>query len=325
MRRTAVRRISSKHRRRRRTANPFGRSVQVIGRWGRKFSRAARLGGRATALAKRWWRDICHVERNGALERRVDGAWRVGILTAESRLRRAATAFWRLGALLALGAACVPASAAPGFESPAVIARAASDYVRAQAQSDMPRAEIGVRAAAPDPRLRLPSCRQPLRMSTPSGARRAGNTVVRVSCAGERPWKLYVPVTVTVRLQVLVAARPLARGTRVTADAVRARLRDVARLPYGYYTRRSEVAGQVLRRNLAAGEALTPGVLRPPLLVRRGQVVTLIAGAAGFSVRSRGTALEGGARGALVRVRNQRSKRVVQGTVVGAGEVRVDG
>lgn len=249
------------------------------------------------------------------------------LLTTTASIRRLAIKYWRAGVLLACCAvfgAPLPV-AAQEFQSLASIRKEATDYALAAAKRAMPDARLAVRAATLDSRLHLPLCDSPLQSSAPSRGRKVGNTVVSVRCNGSRPWKLYVPVKVQARLMVLVAAQPLVRGTQVEADMLSRTERDVAQLPYGYFTRQKAVLGQVLQRNLSPGKVLTPGVLRPPLLVRRGQVVTLAAGADGFSVTTQGVALQDGARGALVRVRNSRSKRVVQGVVTGSGQVQVQG
>lgn len=246
-------------------------------------------------------------------------------LTNTRRLRALMTGYWRIVALLLCVGFWAPPAAAVDFESPATIRQAVAGYALAAAKHTLPGARLSVRAASLDARLRLPVCGQPLQISASSANRRVGNTVVSVRCPGPHPWKLYVPVKVSARLSVLVAAQPLVRGAQITAAMLSRAERDVARLPYGYFTRSSAVIGQVLKRNLEVGAPLTPGVLRAPWLVRRGQVVTLTAGAEGFSVTTQGVALQDGARGSLVRVRNSRSKRVVQGVVTGSGKVRVDG
>jgi len=248
-------------------------------------------------------------------------------LTAMAGFWKQAIKYWRIGVLLGCCAVFgIPSlAAAQEFQSLASIRKAAVDYALAAAKRAMPEAQLAARATSLDSRLRLPLCHHPLQSSAPSNGRAVGNTVVSVRCSGARPWKLYVPVEVKARLMVLVAAQPLVRGAQVKADMLSAAERDVTQLPYGYFTRQAAVLGQVLQRNLSTGKVLTPGMLRRPLLVRRGQVVTLTAGADGFSVTTQGVALQDGASGALVRVRNSQSKRVVQGVVTGSGQVQVQG
>jgi flagellar basal body P-ring formation protein FlgA len=58
-----------------------------------------------------------------------------------------------------------------------------------------------------------------------------------------------------------------------------------------------------------------------PDLVLRNEAVTLIYEAPGLMLTIRGKALESGAEGDLVNVLNIQSKRTVQGTVSGPGQV----
>ncbi|MEJ2480735.1 MAG: SAF domain-containing protein, partial [Acidihalobacter sp.] len=143
---------------------------------------------------------------------------------------------------------CPSPSVAQQFQSLDSIRKAAADYALAVAKQTLPSARLQVRASMLDSRLRLPRCDGPLKPSAPSGGRQVGHTVVAVRCTGAHPWKLYVPVEVKARLKVLVAAQPLARGAQVDAGMLSTAQRDVAQLPYGYFTRRSAVLGQVLRR-----------------------------------------------------------------------------
>lgn len=183
--------------------------------------------------------------------------------------------------------------------------------------------DVSIKVDALDARLRLPACAAPLQAFAPPGGRNIGNTTVGVRCAGARPWTLYVPARVIVRDQVLVAQYALARGQTVTANALAWQERDLSRLSFGYLTDRAAALGKVLRRAVGAGTVITPDMLAAPLLVQRGQTVTLVAGGSAVAVRMSGKALSDGALGEIVRVRNPRSERVVQGVVVASGEVRV--
>jgi flagella basal body P-ring formation protein FlgA len=65
-------------------------------------------------------------------------------------------------------------------------------------------------------------------------------------------------------------------------------------------------------------------LLAAPRVIRRGQQVSIRSATTGVQVRMGGRALEGGAIGDLVRVRNASSGRIVEGRVVGPGRVRVE-
>lgn len=206
------------------------------------------------------------------------------------------------------------------------IRKAAAHYALMRAKHLLPAAKLTAHADHLDPHLQLSRCDHPLQISVPAGSSKLGHTVINVRCTGNhRAWQLYVPVTVSAQMSVLVAARPLDHGVHIKADMLSHAIRNVAQLPYGYFSHARTIIGQVLSRNLVPGAVITPAVLHSPLLVQRGQVVTLSAGTAAFSVTTQGVALQGGAHGALVRVRNNRSHRVVQGIVTGSGQVRITG
>lgn len=174
-----------------------------------------------------------------------------------------------------------------------------------------------------DPRLRVPECGAPLDTFFPAGSQAAGNTTVGVRCRGPHPWLLYIPVTVRVMADVVVAARPLPMNTVISGTDVKVARRDLSRLTAGYFTRADEVAGKVVNRPVSLGTALTPLVLAAQTLVKRGQEVTILAKTGTMEVRMTGRALSDGAAGDTVRVRNLSSKRIVEGTVTAAGVVQV--
>lgn len=225
----------------------------------------------------------------------------------------------RLALALPLAVGAVAAQAADGTQPLDSLQHAAEAFVRAHVAPAGGR--VVVRAATLDPRLRLAACTAPLQAELP-GDRIAGTRAsVAVHCPGPSAWRLFVPVEVHVYREVLVGTRALARGETVAAADVRAEERDVAQLGYGYLTDPAALAGRQLLRPLRAGAVLSPVALAAPTLVRRGDQVTLLAGAGALAVRSSGTALENGSEGAQVRVRNAGSGRIVQGVVQAAGTV----
>lgn len=219
--------------------------------------------------------------------------------------------FASLGACL-----CLPlAAAAAGTEPLQNIARAAETAVLAQ----LPPSATAT-ANTIDPRLRLATCSQPLQ-TDPAAVRGAAATVT-VRCPAPA-WTLYVPVRISDMRMVAVLARPGQRGDVVGADMLTLQTRDVAQLPFGYVDDPASIEGQQLRRPIGAGAVLTPNDVEAPRWVRRGQIVTLIGRAGGLEVRAGGKALGDGAEGQTVRVQNQTSRRVVNGTVTAPGVVEV--
>lgn len=181
-----------------------------------------------------------------------------------------------------------------------------------------------VRPLPLDRRLRLATCDVPLEAYMPPGGRIGGTSTIGVRCAGSVEWSLFVQVRARIYADVAVATRPLARGELLGAHDVRLDERDITRLPGGFLTQLSEVVGMKVRRPLGTGSVIARGAIDAPRLVRRGQIVTLIAGKGGVEIRTTGKALADGAAGERVRVRNERSSRVVEGVVAEDGTVRVN-
>ena len=86
---------------------------------------------------------------------------------------------------------------------------------------------------------------------------------------------------------------------------------------------RDRALGMQMRRRVAAGQPLRNADFGKPDLVQRDQNVSIVYQTPGLYLTMRGKAIDGGAQGDTVSVTNLQSKRVVQGTVVGPGQVLV--
>ncbi|MEJ2059492.1 MAG: flagellar basal body P-ring formation chaperone FlgA [Gammaproteobacteria bacterium] len=222
-------------------------------------------------------------------------------------------------------AVCAGGVQAGELESHARIGATARQYALDQARQALPEARLHVEASPLDTRLSLARCGAELEAFRANSMPAVGNTVVGVRCTAPKPWTVYVPVTVDARIRILVVGRTLPRAATLQTSDVRLVSRNVARLPYGYYTDAAQVAGQVLTRQVLADQVLTPTMLRRPLLVHRGQTVSIVSGLAGVSVSTQGVALGDAPRNGRVKVRNTRSRRVVEGVVIAPGQVQVQG
>lgn len=172
-----------------------------------------------------------------------------------------------------------------------------------------------VEAGMLDGRLKLTECDQPLQGFLRPGTKIGPRTVVGVRCSGAKPWKIYVPVVMSVRTQVWVARQPLPRGHLLRREDLVADTRDVARMTAGYVSDSNRLVGQRLRSSILAGRVLTLKLLEPNDIVSRGQTVTLTVSAGGLAIRMAGKALMDGALNQRIRVENLNSGRVVEGIV----------
>ena len=185
------------------------------------------------------------------------------------------------------------------------------------------RKQINVVPDRLDQRLRLPRCDRALDVAWAPGSQSIGNTTVGVSCKGHKPWRLYVPTQVSVMARVAVAARPLVRGQLLGPEDLKTLQRDLATIRGGAVREIERVQGYRVLRTVRTGQVLRLRDLAPPQLVRRGHRVQVLVERGGLSIQMAGVALQDGAHGERIRVRNPVSNRVVEADVVQSGLVRM--
>ncbi|HEB78679.1 MAG TPA: flagellar basal body P-ring formation protein FlgA [Methylothermaceae bacterium] len=213
------------------------------------------------------------------------------------------------------------AISAASIQSLDEIRKAVATELASRIRQDHQNYDISV--APLDPRLRLPYCDQPLHVALPHRRLQAGWLSVQVRCGGSHPWVIYVKAKVRIYRQVAVLTQDLAKGTLLQPGHLALRQRDLGDLRRGYFTALDEVVGRRLRRSLPQGYALNPQALTDNKIVHRGEAVVIRARIGALDVRMGGHALMDGSQGQRIRVRNDRSKRVVEGIVRKPGEVWV--
>ncbi|MCZ6566557.1 MAG: flagellar basal body P-ring formation chaperone FlgA [Gammaproteobacteria bacterium] len=207
------------------------------------------------------------------------------------------------------------------FHSLADIRNTAIDYARIQ--FDSPDSDIKVTARDLDNRLRLPLCESKLEAYFPHSTHIAGNTTVGVRCSGIKPWSIYVPVTIQLYRDIIVANRPLPQNRIITMEDFRMEHIDINRLSGAYITEPDLVIGKQMLRPLQLSRPILSNMLKAPVLIRRGERVILLAKSNTFEVRMEGKAMKDGAVGEKIRVRNLRSKRIIEGRVNKDGSIHV--
>src|SRR5262245_11958428 len=129
--------------------------------------------------------------------------------------------------------------------------------------------------------------------------------------------------TIVETADAVVLARPLGRNDVVKASDVTIERRPKAEVRNGVATALKDVVGLATRRPLQPGEVIRTADLAKPDLIQRNDMVTLVYEAPGLVLTLRGKAIDSGAHGDTVSVLNTQSKRTVQGTVTGPGQVTI--
>lgn len=124
-------------------------------------------------------------------------------------------------------------------------------------------------------------------------------------------------------IEVPVLARRIERGEIISPRDIvidrmpRSAVRD------DVVTDANRLTGMSARRNLRDGVPLTRDLLMEPVLVHRGDLVTIVYRSAGLTLTTRGRALAAGARGEVIQIFNIQSKRTVEAEISGPGLVTV--
>lgn len=225
-----------------------------------------------------------------------------------------------LGLWPQLPAAALAADEHVAVQEHAEILTTVQDFIQTSLEGQNPlRTEVEVQP--PDSRLRLAACAQPLEAFLPNQSKLIGSTTIGVRCDSPKAWTLYVTAQIRVYDKIAVTAAPLKRGDALQGSDVQMVDYDVSQLDRGYYSSLDDLNGLILRRALSSGTPLTPSMLVAPKLVKRGETVTLVVDSASLQIRASGTALSDGHKGEQIRVRNERSKQIVEGIVTAAGTV----
>jgi len=173
-----------------------------------------------------------------------------------------------------------------------------------------------------DPRLRLAPCRR-IEPQLPTHGALWGRTRIGLRCVeGERPWQVWLPVTVKVFAPALVPVRALPAGTVLAAEHLQTAEVDWAEQTGAPFTQAAPLLGRTLGHALQPGQAVRAADLRLRQWFAAGDTVRVQARGDGFSVSGEGQALGAGFEGQSVRVRTE-SGRVLTGLPVAAHQVEV--
>lgn len=120
--------------------------------------------------------------------------------------------------------------------------------------------------------------------------------------AGGKDRAFAVDAEVAMPDAIVAAARPLAKGDIIReTDLVLVPAKRNA-LQKSAFRSLDEVVGQEAVRSIAAGQVLDANYVQPPVLVKRGDVVTVYAHASGVRIKTTARARQSGSKGELVEV-----------------------
>jgi flagella basal body P-ring formation protein FlgA len=134
---------------------------------------------------------------------------------------------------------------------------------------------------------------------------------------------VYVPFRVLVKKRLYLAKHHFSKGDEIHLADLDEKESFLSGVGAGYPAAVEEIAGKRAKKEIPAGEVVTSQLLESVMAVRKGETVSLRAENNKLVVQAKGTALEKGKVGDLVRVKSPSGKEVV-GKVTGNDTVVVE-
>lgn len=174
--------------------------------------------------------------------------------------------------------------------------------------------------------LILPGGRITYTVKPPRNGDRAGKIPFTVSfdVDGKFYKRVWATATIEIFTHVVVTKKPLGRHKPITEDDIEMQKMDLAKLPSGVITDPEVVLGQRTRRAVGSQTVLSSKLVEFPPLVKRGDVVVILAETGGLKITALGQVKKKGRLGERIPVMNFDSKKVLYARVLDANTVKVE-
>ena len=216
---------------------------------------------------------------------------------------------------------CLSTQALANKEDAAFFKKAAEQYMLAQFPKDNSAVKIEVKAGTIDESRDYGGRCEGFLTAQLQSRRILRNSQVKLSCSRpDNSWTLVIPVTIrrlvpSVTAQVNIPRRSVIDESMLSESYVDADVNSASAI-----NDISALVGSRLKKDIKAGDQIKSGDF---CMICRGDDVTLLAKTGALSVKTQGQAMSDGNLGDKVQVRNTKSRKIVTGTVTGAGIVQV--
>jgi flagella basal body P-ring formation protein FlgA len=123
---------------------------------------------------------------------------------------------------------------------------------------------------------------------------------------------------------VVCVARNLKRGETIIKEDVYLARKNISHINQNVITDTSKIVGLTIKHNVRAETCLKEWMVEKSPIVKRGDVVTILAESTGFRVTVPGKVLLKGYLGELVKIQNLMSKKTIYAKVINSSTVKVD-
>jgi flagella basal body P-ring formation protein FlgA len=172
----------------------------------------------------------------------------------------------------------------------------------------------------------LPKGHVAYKVAAPRSGELKGKCSIAVdfSVNGHSQKKVWATATIEILGPVVVTRRPLGRHKPIAEDDIELQTMDLSDLPDGVVADPEAVLGKRTRRAIGAQTPLRADLIELPPLVKRGDLVVIIAETNGLKITTLGQVKKRGRLGERIPVVNMDSKKILYARVIDSKTVKVD-
>jgi flagella basal body P-ring formation protein FlgA len=161
---------------------------------------------------------------------------------------------------------------------------------------------------------------------TPPNGSYLGDTALRVvfRVNGREVRKVRIFGHIDICREVVCMTHPMRRHEVIREGDLCTARRNISRISEAAINDIREAVGKRLVSSVRAGEIIKQDMVELTPIIKKGDRVAIIADTETLLIRSQGEAMEGGAEGEMIRVRNSKSKKEVYARVIDASTVQVE-
>jgi flagellar basal body P-ring formation protein FlgA len=207
---------------------------------------------------------------------------------------------------------------------PKTIRNAVKAYILRNAPWDAKQMRIKeIRFKAP---VQVPSGRVTVQVAAPRHMDWIGGTpfTVHIWVQGQKIKRLTVPALIEVWSDVVVSTKPLGRFQPIQRDDIRIQRMNLARVPSNAVVSLEQALGRRARRSIAPDCILRRDQIELAPVIKRGDIVQVVAETPAIRISVKGMAKQNGAKGERIKVINLRSKKVIYAQVLDGQTVSVE-
>jgi flagella basal body P-ring formation protein FlgA len=173
--------------------------------------------------------------------------------------------------------------------------------------------------------LVLPSGRVSCRVDFEEKPLRSNQIPVSVTIFvnGRQYRKIWARLVAEIQQEVVVLKHAMRRYQSITAEDIRMDVMQIADIPVNAIRNEQEIIGKRVKKSLLSGTVLRSDMVELPPLVKRGDVVTLLATSGVLYVKALGKVKNSGRQGDRVRIVNLDTRKELYGYVLDSKTVQV--